>query len=417
MANPNIPTGQASVVGNAPWSIMPNQFTNDWVQKRNILAQKIEDLQRQYDQMRMAIESAPSTDIYNASPYTTPMQTNLDELVRQALLQDKFKELAIAQQDMALLERVLPFTGDQELVSAVNNGSWQEAADADIERRRASGQITDAQAIAEKLASEKAIGSIGQGASVFATGQPTTTPVSEPSTPVTADTTGDTFGSQQDQQFQYYTTMGFPVRAAAELAYGANIPVPIQTWIAQSEATNQQPTEWGTMLDRYNANSQDPLAQRYFGLNQESNDFNIAQQMYERYNANPQDPLALQYWGMAPQTPQAMTPYQQQSLALQQQELQAQMAYQQAVLAQQREEMKAQIGQAVANMANQSYMNTLGYRLPAGTQYAPGFGPGGIMSQMAGMSGISYTPTQIGVANPPTTDELMNTVREAINRF
>jgi hypothetical protein len=103
--------------------------------------------------------------------------------------------------------------------------------------------------------------------------------------------------------------------------------------------------------------------------------------------------------------------------AYRQQSLAQAMQIQQMQLEQQRREMAARIGQAVADMANQSYMNTLGQRLPAGTTQAPGFQAGGPMSALASMSGIGYTPTPIAVANPPTTNELMATVQAAINGF
>jgi len=135
----------------------------------------------------------------------------------------------------------------------------------------------------------------------------------------------------------------------------------------------------------------------------------ITRAYYNQLTGNP-SPWQMQQWEAQQQQVAADNAYRQQSLA-------QQAAYQQAMLEQQRREMAAQIGAQVASMANQSYMDTLGQRLPAGTQYAPGFGPTGAMASLAGMSGLPYQATQIGVANPPTTDELMKTVQDAISRF
>ena len=135
----------------------------------------------------------------------------------------------------------------------------------------------------------------------------------------------------------------------------------------------------------------------------------ITRAYYNQLTGNP-TPWQLQQWQASQGQIAADNAYRQQALS-------QQAAYQQAMLEQQRREMAAQIGSQVANMANQSYMNTLGFRLPAGTEYAPGFQPGGVMSQLAGMSGMNYNPSRIGVANPPTTDELMRTVQDAISRF
>jgi hypothetical protein len=135
----------------------------------------------------------------------------------------------------------------------------------------------------------------------------------------------------------------------------------------------------------------------------------ITRAYYNQLTGNP-SPWQMQQWEAQQAQVAADNAYRQQSLA-------QQAAYQQAMLEQQRREMAAQIGAQVASMANQSYMDTLGQRLPAGTQYAPGFGPTGAMASLAGMSGLPYQATQIGVANPPTTDELMKTVQDAISRF
>jgi len=205
------------------------------------------------------------------------------------------------------------------------------------------------------------------------------------------------YGTPADDLFFQAMQGGLDVQAAADLAYGANPPQWVVDYAERAGQGGMSPEDIAYRREQTRAlelQNEDTLRERDY------------QQMLmdrEREQAN----LAASQWQQQFAADEA---YRQAALA-------QQMAYQQAQLEQQRHEMAAQIGQAVANMSNQSYMNTLGQRLPAGTVYAPGFQPGGAMSALAGMSGFGYTPTPISVANPPTRDELMDIVRHAISQF
>lgn len=84
---------------------------------------------------------------------------------------------------------------------------------------------------------------------------------------------------------------------------------------------------------------------------------------------------------------------------------------------QQQREMAAAIGQTIAQLQSQQWATGLPWRLPSGTQYAPGFEPGGVASRLAQMARTSYTPPQIKPANPPGRSEMEAWLEEAIRRF
>lgn len=119
---------------------------------------------------------------------------------------------------------------------------------------------------------------------------------------------------------------------------------------------------------------------------------------------------------------QAASLGQQQAQAAQQMALaQQQMAFEAEQARLQREqrqrEMAQQIGQAIAAMQAELYQQTLPYRLPEGTMYAPGFEPLGPVSAMYRLGGLPYTPTQIPVANPPTSKAMQDWIADAVRRF
>ena len=89
----------------------------------------------------------------------------------------------------------------------------------------------------------------------------------------------------------------------------------------------------------------------------------------------------------------------------------------QAQLAQRKREMGAQIGTGIAGMQSQQWAQGLSYQLPKGTMFAPGFGPGGPMSEMARRAGVSYMPPRIPAAPPPSRREMEQWIADAIAKF
>lgn len=100
------------------------------------------------------------------------------------------------------------------------------------------------------------------------------------------------------------------------------------------------------------------------------------------------------------------TPYDQQQLALSQQnaqqanalswaQLNADQQYRQQQLALSREQMAANIADSYAARRLQSQMAGGRWALPSGQMYGPGFEPGGAMQQLFERGGLSYTPQQV----------------------
>ena len=125
---------------------------------------------------------------------------------------------------------------------------------------------------------------------------------------------------------------------------------------------------------------------------------------------------------------EATQAYNQQSLSqswaiaqMSQQQQQAELAAQQqqaaATLAQRKREMGAQIGTGIAGLQAQTWAQGLPYQLPKGTMFAPGFGPGGPMSEMARRAGVSYMPPRIPAAPPPSRREMEEWIQAAISKF
>jgi len=79
--------------------------------------------------------------------------------------------------------------------------------------------------------------------------------------------------------------------------------------------------------------------------------------------------------------------------------------------------MAAQMGQTIAGLQSQNWATALPYKLPTGTQYAPGFGPGGAASQLARMTGTRYTPQRLAPAPEPTVEEMEDWLESAIAQF
>jgi hypothetical protein len=80
-------------------------------------------------------------------------------------------------------------------------------------------------------------------------------------------------------------------------------------------------------------------------------------------------------------------------------------------------EMAASIGQFLANQASQNWATALPYVLPKGTQFAPGFEPGGPAARLAQISGSQYTPPPLAVSNPPSKETLKAWVDDALQAF
>jgi len=119
---------------------------------------------------------------------------------------------------------------------------------------------------------------------------------------------------------------------------------------------------------------------------------------------------------------------QQRQMTLQEQQQRAQEAYQQQQLAQQwamaemqrqqqAREMAAQIGTQTAGLQSQMWNQALPYALPSGTQYAPGFGPGGAVAGLAALGRTPYVPTQMTPYPMPTQQQIMEWVRQAMAQY
>lgn len=137
--------------------------------------------------------------------------------------------------------------------------------------------------------------------------------------------------------------------------------------------------------------------------------------------------------GFGPGWVEPMSAYQQAQIDLGYAELahaQAQLAAQQAWqaaqaemerqrVAQQRREMAARIGQMVAEQAVTQWGKAMPWRLPAGTSFAPGMGPGGPAARMAQLGGTYYSPQEGRVTPTPViSEEQMNQwMEQAMSRY
>jgi len=88
-----------------------------------------------------------------------------------------------------------------------------------------------------------------------------------------------------------------------------------------------------------------------------------------------------------------------------------------AQLGQRQREMGADIGMGLAQTQAQTWAQGLPYQLPKGTMFAPGFGPGGPVSEMARRAGVRYTPPRIPEAPPPSRKEMEQWIQDAIAKF
>jgi hypothetical protein len=84
---------------------------------------------------------------------------------------------------------------------------------------------------------------------------------------------------------------------------------------------------------------------------------------------------------------------------------------------QQQREMAAAMGQFLAGQQSQNWNNALPYRLPSGTQYAPGFEPGGAANRLAQIAQAAYTAPKLAVSNPPSRRDMEKWLEDAIKRF
>jgi len=141
------------------------------------------------------------------------------------------------------------------------------------------------------------------------------------------------------------------------------------------------------------------LGQAQFGLSQEKFAYQQQQDMLARQ-------LAQQNLGMR-----------QQEFGLEQKGLeQAWMIAQQQLIQSQRE-MAAAIGSQIAAIQGQTWAAGLPHELPRGTQFAPGMGPGGPASRLARMSGSQFAPMRIAPSPPPSPQQLMTMVQQAMGQF
>lgn len=112
-------------------------------------------------------------------------------------------------------------------------------------------------------------------------------------------------------------------------------------------------------------------------------------------------------------------------LAQQQEEFAQRMALEQQALAQQaelarlqREEQRRalamQIGQAMNELTARNWETGLPWTLPKGTQYAPGFEPGGAVEGISRIGNVAYTPQRLVASNPPSRETMQQWLDDAI---
>jgi len=134
-------------------------------------------------------------------------------------------------------------------------------------------------------------------------------------------------------------------------------------------------------------------------------EFALSQQMASQTQAYRQAQLAQ---GRLPY--EQMTQYQSASLAQQSEQARLQRE-------QQQREMAASLGQAVAAMQAEVWRQGMPYALPRGTTYAPGFERGGPVQGMYASAGLQYRPQPLGVANPPSAEQMEQWIQSALARF
>jgi hypothetical protein len=84
---------------------------------------------------------------------------------------------------------------------------------------------------------------------------------------------------------------------------------------------------------------------------------------------------------------------------------------------QQQREMAAQIGNAISGYQSQQWATGLPWRLPEGTQYAPGMEPGGVASRLAQMARTAYNAPQIVESNGPSRQDMERWLESALRKF
>ena len=93
------------------------------------------------------------------------------------------------------------------------------------------------------------------------------------------------------------------------------------------------------------------------------------------------------------------------------------MQIEQARQAQQQREMAAQLGNAIAGYQSQQWATSLPWKLPTGTQYAPGMEPGGAASRMAQMARTAYNAPRVVESNAPSREEMERWLESALRKF
>jgi hypothetical protein len=164
-----------------------------------------------------------------------------------------------------------------------------------------------------------------------------------------------------------------------------------------------------------------PLDAQKFGLDTQKFQYGQGQDALSQQNweaqfgyGQTQDAQAQQNWLQQWQAQQEQIKAQQ---AYQQQQLAQAWALAQAQLAQQQQEMAAGIGQQVAGLQSQAWSQALPYVLPSGTQHAPGYGYGGPVNVLANIAGAAYKPQKLAVSNPPSADQMMAWISQAMQQF
>lgn len=74
-------------------------------------------------------------------------------------------------------------------------------------------------------------------------------------------------------------------------------------------------------------------------------------------------------------------------------------------------------GQLISQLQSQNWETGLPWVLPEGTQYAPGFEPGGPASRLAQMARTAYDAPRLAVSNPPSREDMERWLESALKRF
>lgn len=129
------------------------------------------------------------------------------------------------------------------------------------------------------------------------------------------------------------------------------------------------------------------------------------------------DPYAGDYLALEQQAFQEGVRQFNEEMQLRQAQLAQQAEMERLAREQRRREMAAQIGQHVANLQSQMWAEGIPNTLPTGTQFAPGFEPGGPVHAMYRQAGLNYQPTRLAETPPPSQEQMTAWIEDIMRRF